>query len=120
MTTNNFINECVKCINMCKKEFSSEFAEWIEKLIFTEITGDSDSKEFIDKCNKCSGGFDVEKLIAELRDNADFQNVIKEVIYNSLFVGKKPNDNTEKGISVDEKGNMTIKANNITIEGATI
>lgn len=45
MTTTSFINDCVKCIDMCKKEFSNEFAEWMEKIILEEVSGRFETKE---------------------------------------------------------------------------
>lgn len=45
MTTTSFINDCVKCIEMCKKEFSNEFAEWMKKIILEEVSGRFETKE---------------------------------------------------------------------------
>lgn len=63
MITTNFINDCVKCISMCNKEFSGEFAEWIEKLILTEVAGNSNDKSDVEKIAK-----DLKKCI-EIRQN---------------------------------------------------
>lgn len=62
----------------------------------TEEQSTKDLQEFLDecrecinKCGKCSAGFDAEKFITELRDNADFQNVILQIMSDNLFMDKR-------------------------------
>ena len=68
MTTTNFINVCVKCIDMCKKEYSSEFTEWIEKLMLTEIAGDSDTKNDVDDKKTETKKLSIETIKKEIID----------------------------------------------------
>ena len=68
MTTTNFINDCVKCIDMCKKEYSSEFTEWIEKLMLTEIAGDSDTKNDVDDNKTETKKLSIETIKKEIID----------------------------------------------------
>lgn len=68
MTTTNFFNDCAKCIDMCKKEYSSEFTEWIEKLILTEIAGDSDTKNDVDDKKNETKKLSIETIKKEIID----------------------------------------------------
>ena len=68
MTTTDFINDCAKCIDMCKKEYSSEFTEWIEKLILTEIAGDSDTKNDVDDKKNKTKELSIKSIKEELMD----------------------------------------------------
>ena len=75
MTMTNFINDCVKCISMCNKEFSSEFAEWIEKLILTEVAGNSKDKLEDDSKEKSFKGCFVDNYGITLSgDNVTFKS----------------------------------------------
>ena len=68
MTTNDFINDCVQCIDMCRKEFSDEFTEWIEKLILTQVADTSESKECVTDAKSTTKELSVENIKKELMD----------------------------------------------------
>ena len=68
MTTKNLINDCAKCIDMCKKEYSSEFTDWIEKLMLTEIAGDSDTKNDVDNKKDETKELSIKLIKEELMD----------------------------------------------------
>lgn len=68
MITTNFINDCAKCIDMCKKEYSSEFTDWIEKLMLTEIAGDSDTKNNVETKKNESKELSIKSIKKELMD----------------------------------------------------
>ena len=68
MTTKNLINDCAKCIDMCKKEYSSEFTDWIEKLMLTEIAGDSDTKNNVETKKNESKELSIKSIKEELMD----------------------------------------------------
>ena len=68
MTTKDLINDCAKCIDMCKKEYSSEFTDWIEKLMLTEIAGDSATKNDVDDKKNETKKLSIKSIKKELMD----------------------------------------------------
>lgn len=68
MTTNNFINDCMKCINVCKREFFDEFTEWIEKLILTEVAGASENMDCITDTKPTTKELSIANIKKELLD----------------------------------------------------
>lgn len=106
--TGNFINDCVKCISMCNKEFSSEIAEWIEKLILTKIAG-SDNDDLTD--GSCEQSCTEEND----EDTNDFRDFINRV---SSCVEKCENCLVGNGTKfiINEDGNITVIGDNITFK----
>lgn len=68
MTTNNFINDCMKCINVCKREFCDEFTEWIEKLILTEVAGASENTDCVTDTKPITRELSIANVKKELMD----------------------------------------------------
>lgn len=68
MTTNNFIDDCMKCINVCKREFCDEFTEWIEKLILTEVAGVSENTDCVTDIKSITKELSIENIKKELMD----------------------------------------------------
>lgn len=68
MTTNNFINDCMKCINVCKREFCDEFTEWIEKLILTEVAGASENMDCVTDTKPITKELSIANVKKELMD----------------------------------------------------